>query len=103
MKVSMLFISIVLTIPAFAAGRVDVIKANPEVKSVIAAFESNRSQKCVEITAENVKFGKNGSAKVQISCNQYDNNGQPQANVYFITLKGTLYGSSFELDRVDIE
>ena len=91
------------SLPAFAAANnLNLVKNNAEVKSAIASFEANRSQKCSEISDANTHFHKNGTVKVQISCNQYDANGEPQANVYLITIRGFIYSTYFELGSVSI-
>jgi hypothetical protein len=79
----------------------NLIKNNLEVKSVIKAFETNRSQKCQDISAENILITKSGLSKVTLSCNEYKD-GESMANVYIIKLKGYLYGSIFDLNSVSI-
>ncbi len=80
-----------------------VIRENLEVKSIIQAIESNRSLRCEQITFKNTKFGKAGSVVSTISCNQYDEQNEPMANVHFIEITGHLYsGTEFQLSSVKI-
>jgi hypothetical protein len=103
MKEIICLLSFLATIPTFAApSKIDLVKQNLEVKSAIASFETNRVQKCSEINESNTRIGKNGAVKAMVSCNQYNENGEPQANVYFITIRGSLYDSFFELNSVSI-
>ena len=103
MRNVLLALAVLISIPAIAGlNNLDAVKNNPEVKSAIASFEANRTQKCSEITANNTRIGKNGAVKVLISCNQYDENGEPQANGHCITLRGYLYDSVFGLGSVSM-
>lgn len=82
--------------------KIEVIKQNLEVKSAIASFEKNRSEKCSEISRANTRISKNGAVKAVISCNQYDENGEPMANAYSITIRGSLYDAFFEMNSLSI-
>ncbi|WP_413287718.1 hypothetical protein [Bdellovibrio sp. HCB337] len=78
------------------------IKDNLEVKGFISTFEKNRSQKCNEISAESIRIKKSGWVDVRITCNEYDQNGEPQANVYGIDFGGYIYGTFFDLQKVKV-
>lgn len=81
--------------PAFASTTKSALIANnTEVKALIAAFEQNRGLKCNEINDENTVI-KKGAVKTTISCSQYDQNGEPQANVTIITFSGHIYDNTF--------
>lgn len=79
-----------------------LVRENLEVKSFISTFEKNRSQKCEEITADDIRVKGDGKTAVRISCNEYDQDGEPQANVHIIEIGGYLYDSSFDLQRVKV-
>ena len=101
MKKILIAVSFLMSTSAFAsAGKVAIIKKNLEVKSAIAAFEKNRSQKCAGIKESNTQFEADGKVTLRVSCNQYDKNGEPQANVYFIKIEGYMYDSFFSLTSV---
>jgi len=81
---------------------VAVINANPEVKSAIETFESHRGQKCNRVDFSNTSFRRDNTVKSVITCNQYDENGNAQANVHQITIRGRLYRNFFDLESFAI-
>ena len=103
MKTLLIALALISSTRVFAANNsLDLVRNNAEVKSAIHAFEKNRSQKCSDIVESNSVISKNGSVKTVIVCNEYDQNGVPQANVYNITIRGNLDETSFDLRSVSI-
>ena len=102
MKQIILLASLISSAAFASSAQLDLIKNNLEVKSAIAAFEANRGETCNALSAANLMVSKNGAAKITVSCNRYDKNGDPQADVYILTIKGALYPNSFELSSISI-
>lgn len=104
MKQILTVLCMLVSTSAFAAAiDAELVNANPEVKSAVAAFEKNRDQRCSKITEESVQIEPDSHVTVTISCNQYDANNEPQANVYFITIKGLMYPDFFSLNSISFD
>ncbi len=94
------------SVTAFAASnksqQVEAIRDDLEVKSVIAAFEKNRNQECDGVRDTLTKVDGEGAVETVVTCNQYDDEGTPMPNVHYITIKGYLYGTEFQMGSVTI-
>lgn len=85
-----------------APSLVDLVSKNLEVSSYISAFEKNRNQTCDALTEQGVSITKSNKVTAHISCNEYDLEGMPMANVYFITIEGYSYGTSLEVQKISV-
>lgn len=102
MKYFLIAFALISSAPVFAASanHTATIATNPEVVSLVAAMEKNRGLRCDALSEYNVEVRKDGFATAIYSCNQYDQDGEPMANVTQIEVKGWLASGSFDLMRV---
>lgn len=96
---SLLVTSAAQAAPALS-GDTKAIATNPEVVSLVGAFEKHRGLRCDALDARNVRVRRSGAATALLSCNQYDENGDGMANVTQIELKGWVGEGSFDLSEV---
>ncbi len=114
------FIASLLAFDAFAKADVnqvvaDTVRSDVEIRAVVKAISDARGIKCNAPSGKETTVGKISSLGAKFSavysCNEYDHNGQPQANVQQIIIKGTAYhaahgkvGINFQgLDIVEFE
>jgi hypothetical protein len=103
MKTLIFAFALLASAPAFAKApkwSFAAITTNPEVVSLVAAMEKHRGLRCETPPEKSVKVRKDGYATLYYSCNEYNEEGEPMANVTFIEIKGWAYADSFDLMRV---